>query len=81
MIVYACENGHLVKKFIRQASQAPVSFICVTCKCDMKKQLRAPNSQSVITVDNGVQAKAVEVNLELVEAIKDQSTKDFTTKE
>jgi hypothetical protein len=46
----------------------------------MKKQLSAPSSTSVITVDNGHQAKAVEVNLEVVKSNEENSTKDFREK-
>jgi hypothetical protein len=42
----------------------------------MKRQLKGPSSTSIVTVDNGVQARAVEVNLEIVEDIKERSTKD-----
>ena len=42
--------------------------------------MSAPNSRSIVTVDNGVQARSVDVDLTLVEDIKDRSTKDFKDK-
>jgi len=66
-----------VSKFFRQASQAPAFFSCEKCGKNAKRMLKAPSSQSIIKVDNGVQARAVEVNLDVIEDIKNRSTKDF----
>lgn len=54
--------------------------LCKKCGKEQKKQLSAPNSKSVVVVDNGLQARATEVNLELVKDIEDRSTKDFKDK-
>jgi hypothetical protein len=42
--------------------------------------LKAPASTSTVVVDNGIQARATEVNLEVVEDIQARSTKDFREK-
>lgn len=42
--------------------------------------LRAPSSTSVVVVDNGVQARSVEVNLEIVESIKERANKGIGEK-
>jgi hypothetical protein len=63
------------------AVDAPKNLECPRkCEVGMKKQLSAPSSTSVITVDNGHQAKAVEVNLEVVKSNEENSTKDFREK-
>jgi len=76
LINYLCECNHSVSKFFRQVKDSPAFFSCTKCGKDAKKILMAPNSTSVLTVDNGVQARAVEVNLEIVESIKDRANKD-----
>lgn len=81
IICYACENGHYTKKFVRKPKDAPVTFPCPACEKPVERKLSAPSTASIVIVDNGVQAKAVEVNLDMVEKIREQSTKDFTTKE
>lgn len=81
MILYACEDGHFSKKFIRHALDALASFPCPVCKKSVIRKLSAPNSASIVIVDNGVQSKAVEVNLDMVEKIRDQSSKDFSQKD
>jgi len=50
---------------------------CTKCGKDAKKALKGPASRSIVVVDNGIQARAVEVNLEVVEDIAARSTKDF----
>jgi len=78
LIAYACECGNIEKKFMRQAKDAPVSFLCPNCKkSDMKKQLSSPSSSSKITVDNGVQARAVEIVPDIIEINKARSEKDY----
>jgi len=55
----------------------PSEVECKKCGKKAKKQLKSPSSQSIIVVDNGVQARATEVNLEVVADIHERSTKDF----
>lgn len=78
LIVYACKCGNIDKKFLRQAKDALVSFPCPVCKeNDLKKQLSSPSSSSKITVDNGVQARAVEITPDIIEINKARSEKDY----
>lgn len=65
-----------MSKFFRQIKDIPASFSCTKCGKDAKKILRAPSSTSVLVVDNGVQARSVEVNLEVVESIRDRANKN-----
>lgn len=76
LIHYVCECSYSTSKFFRQVKDAPAFVLCKICSKDAKKTLSAPASTSVVSVDNGLQARAVEVNLELVKDIKERSTKD-----
>lgn len=80
LINYRCECNNLVSKFYRKPKEAPPSVSCSLCGKESKKQLSAPNSKSIVIVDNGVQSRAVEVDMELVKDIEDRSTKDFKDK-
>jgi len=73
-----CGQGD--SRFYRSPKDAPPTFPCKVCGKESKKQLKAPASTSVLYVDNGLQAKRVEVNLEIIEDIKDRSTKNFREK-
>lgn len=78
LIVYACKCGNIEKKFMRQAKDALASFPCSKCNQDqLKKQLSSPSSSSKITVDNGVQARAVEITPDIIEINKARSEKDY----
>jgi hypothetical protein len=68
-----------MSKFYRNAKEAPAALACA-CGEEYKKQLSAPNSKSVITIDNGVQSRAVEVNLDTIASNEANSTKDFREK-
>lgn len=79
IIVYACECGQTVKKFYRQVAQAPAVILCEQCnKENMKKQLSAPNSTSKISIDNGLQARAVEVNPDIIVINHERANKNYS---
>lgn len=80
LIAYKCDCGHAANKFFRRPKEAPPTSKCEKCSGDLKKQLSAPSSTSKIVVDNGVQARAVEVDLDIVKDIEERSTKDFRNK-
>jgi hypothetical protein len=69
--------GHGVSKFYRQPKDAPSVLPCSVCKQDSKKQLKAPSSTSKVVMDNGFQARAVEVNPDIVEINEARSNKDY----
>ena len=77
IIAYSCGESHLVKKFYRSASDAPTLLICEKCGAESKKQLSSPSSQSKLIVDNGVQARSVEINLDVIEANQERANKDY----
>lgn len=77
LIHYLCECKKSASKFFRQAKDAPAFFICDNCNKEMKKQLRSPSTLSKVTIDNGVQARAVEIVPNIVELNKERSDKDY----
>ena len=77
LISYLCQCGKKQSKFYRMSKDA-TSYRPCECGLDAKRQLSSPSNASIITVDNGVQSKAVEVNLEVIKSIEQNSTKDFS---
>lgn len=77
LITYLCTCKHSVQKFFRQAKDAPAFLICAKCGLESKKQLSSSTFSSKVTVDNGFQAKKVEVDLDLIEINKSRSEKDY----
>lgn len=79
LLYYLCTCGLNASKFYRQAKDAPTAMICI-CGKEYKKQLSAPSNSSKIIIDNGFQAKAVEVDLAVIASNQENSTKDFREK-
>ena len=77
LIAYACKCKHVIKKFFRQGKDAPAFFACEKCNSQMKKSLSAPSNGSKIVVDNGVQARAVEIVPDIIEINKARSEKNY----
>jgi hypothetical protein len=80
LIHYQCECSCSTSKFFRHPKDVPLEVICKECGKNAKKKLKGPSSKSIVVVDNGVQARATEVDLEMVEDIEARSTKDFKEK-
>jgi hypothetical protein len=77
LIHYLCECNYSESKFFRQAKDAPATLPCKKCGKNQKKTLSAPSSSSKISIDNGVQARAVEITPDIVEINKARSEKNY----
>ena len=70
LIKYKCSNTDCGKEFTafkRAASSILNEEKCKFCGSVSKRILSSPNSSSKITIDNGLQAKAVEVDPNIME--------------
>jgi hypothetical protein len=78
LIAYVCSCGHSTKKLVRQVKDAPALLLCEHCNTEnMKKTLSAPSSTSKISVDNGVQARAVEINPDIIAINHERANKNY----
>jgi putative FmdB family regulatory protein len=78
IIAYACKCGQVDKKFFRDIKTVPKSIECPSCKGELKRQLSAPTTQSKLVIDNGSQARSVEVNPDVIEIFKERANKDYS---
>jgi|GEM_PF-3348138 len=76
-ILYKCQCGSESYSVWATSKGIPDKKKCESCGEESLRQLSAPSSKSVFVVDNGVQARAVEVNMETVESRKEDSRKDY----
>lgn len=66
-----CENH--ISKFFKRHQDIPPFLDCGACGIGkMERQIGAPSSKSVLTIDNGIQANAVEVNTEVIQREMDK---------
>lgn len=77
IISYQCVNKHIIKKFFREVKKILPLIKCEECGEDMKKLLSSPSSLSKITVDNGIQARAVEIIPNIVELNQERANKNY----
>jgi hypothetical protein len=77
LIAYLCECKNSKKKYCRQVKDVPAFIICDLCGKEMKKCLSSPTNSSKITVDNGFQARQVEIDPDIVEINQKRSEKDY----
>jgi hypothetical protein len=77
LIAYVCDCKNSINKLFRRVADAPATIICEKCKLEMKKTLSAPSSSTKIVVDNGFQARAVEILPDIIEINEQRSNKNY----
>jgi len=76
-IQYNCSNCNIVKKKFYKSSKEILNKIECECGGELARQLSSPTQRSKMVVDNGVQAKATELDREIVEIIEDREESQF----
>lgn len=71
-ISYSCSNCKVMKNKFYKSSKDIKNKIECECGKELVRQLSSPTQKSTMIVDNGVQAKATELNREIVEIIEDR---------
>jgi hypothetical protein len=77
MIKYACKCGYERNKFYSNKNKVLDNIDCEKCGETVQRTLSSPSQRSKIVVDNGVQAKAVELDRQIVEIIEDREKVDL----
>lgn len=77
LIAYVCECKHSKSKLFRRVADAPATIICEQCQKEMKKTLSGPTSSTKIVIDNGFQARRVEIIPDIVEINEKRSQKNY----
>jgi hypothetical protein len=72
-IPYACGLcGKITKKFYKNSKDIKDKIDCDCEGGEMFRKLSSPSQRSKMVVDNGVQAKATEIDTNIVEIIEDR---------
>lgn len=77
-ISYSCPDCNAMKKKFYKTSKDVKNKIECECGKELVRQLSSPTQKSTMVVDNGVQAKATELNREIVEIIEDREKAQLT---
>lgn len=77
LIRYNCSCKKNISKFFRAVRDVPPVLLC-ECGLEAKRQFSSPNTANIVTIDNGVMAKALDINLEVIKSNEEDSTKDFS---
>lgn len=83
LISYTCNNSdcqNSISKFFRTHNEVAPFLDCGACGTGkLERDFEAPTSKSTITVDNGSQAKSVEVLSDVVEKEREKVNNDQIT--
>ena len=77
LINYVCNCGEVLKKYFKSAKDAPP---VVGCKCgtEAKKGFGSTSSSHKIVIDNGLMARRLEIDPNVMEINDERSAKDYT---
>lgn len=78
LISYLCSCGELLKKYVKSAKDVPVSHICSKCGLEARKCFGTTSSSVKITIDNGLMARAIEVDPNITEINDERSARDYS---
>lgn len=78
LINYVCGCGEVQKKYFKSAQDAPLVIKC-KCEAQAKRTLGSTSSSHKIIIDNGLMAKAVELQSpDIMEINDERSNLDLT---
>lgn len=77
IILYKCPDCNSEFKKFHRTSKDILNKIECTCGGQFLRQLSSPSQRSKMVIDNGVQAKATEIDREIVEIIEDREKADL----
>lgn len=80
IINYKCSCGNNCSKFVRVTNNMP-DIICNKCNEKMKRILSSPFTASKMVIDNGSQARSVEINQNTIELNEEKANIDYTKKD
>lgn len=76
LIKYSCLScGNYFSEHVKKAVEAKMEAPCKKCGAPSKRTLSAPSNSSKIVVDNGVQARSVEVDMKVIESNQENASK------
>lgn len=78
LINYLCSCGECFKKYLKTAKEAPPFFSCPKCGLEAKKAFGATSSSHKVIVDNGLMARRLEIDPNIMEINDERSAKDYS---
>lgn len=78
LINYLCSCGQSVKKYVKSAKDALPTIVCSKCGLEAKKSFGATSSSHKVTIDNGLMARRLEIDPNIMEINDERSAKDYT---
>ena len=77
LINYVCGCNEVLKKYFKSAKDAPASVKC-GCGSEARKSFGTTSSSHKTVIDNGLQARRLEIDPNIMEINDERSTHDYT---
>jgi hypothetical protein len=77
LINYLCSCGEIQKKYFKSAKDSPSTLVC-KCGLEAKKAFGTTSSSHKTVIDNGLTARRLEIDPEIMEINDERSSKDYS---
>ena len=77
LLNYVCDCGEVTKKYFKAVKDSPSVVKCI-CGLEARKGFGTTSSSYKITIDNGLQSRAVTVDPNIIEINDARSAKDYS---
>lgn len=77
LIAYPCNCGLVTKKYVKAAKDA-AAFTTCSCGNEAKRGFGTTSSNHLITIDNGLMAKKIEISPDIMEINDERSSRDYS---
>ncbi len=77
LINYICSCGEISKKYFKTAKDVPSTVRC-KCESEARRAFGSTSSSHKIIVDNGLMARRLEIDPDIMEINDDRSKKDYS---
>lgn len=78
LISYICPCGKSFKKYLKSAKLALPTIVCSKCGLEAKKSFGTTSSSHLTVIDNGLMARRLEIDPNIMEINDARSSKDYT---
>jgi hypothetical protein len=78
LISYPCSCGEITKKYFKTTKEALTSLQCKKCGLEAKKGFGTTSSSHKTVIDNGLMARRLEIDPDIMEINDERSSRDYS---
>ena len=78
IISYSCNCGKVFNKYFKKVDEILPQIICTFCGKEAKKVFGKTSTSHKITIDNGLMARSIDVDPNIMDINEERSSRDYS---